>query len=170
MVSFKTLWDNFPDAEHVKAKCFNKQAKSSGPFDNYCAILLSECFIASGVSLDQCPAGHRCWSHAGARHVLLAEHLAKWLRDAPPAGIGRREVIEPTGFQKALSGRTGVVFFKDYWQRKGESEDGRSGDHIDLWSKNRITGGSMLYRSVIELLGLVSDLNKSKQVWFWEVK
>ena len=42
----------------------------------------------------------------------------------------------------------------------------RSGDHIDLWNKNRITGGSMFYRSIIELFGFVSDLNKSREVWF----
>jgi len=50
MVAFKTLWDNFPDADLVKSRCFNKQTKGSEPFDNYCAILLSECFIQSGVS------------------------------------------------------------------------------------------------------------------------
>lgn len=170
MIAFKTLWDNFPDSDTVSAKCFNKQAKSSKPFDNYCAILLSECFINAGVSFAKCPAGHRCWSHSGAKHVLTAEHIAKWLKNAPPSGFGKAESIDASKFQSTLSGRTGVIFFKDYWQRSGETEQGRSGDHIDLWSKSRITGGSMFYRSVIELFGLVSDLNKSKEVWFWEVK
>ena len=69
-----------------------------------------------------------------------------------------------------LAGRTGVVFFKDCWSRTNETFEGRSGDHIDLRSKNGITRGSMLYRSLIEFLGFVSDLNKSRKVWFWEVK
>ena len=78
--------------------------------------------------------------------------------------------LQSTSFQNSLSGRTGVVFFKDYWQRQGESVGGRSGDHIDLWNKSRITEGSMMYRAIIEFLGFVSDLNKSREVWFWEVK
>ena len=69
-----------------------------------------------------------------------------------------------------LAGRTGVIFFKDYWTRGNEPFANRSGDHIDLWNKSRISGASMLYRALIEMLGLVSDLNKSKAVWFWEVK
>lgn len=169
MTTFKTLWDNFPDDEVMKKKCFNKQAKSSKPFDNYCSILMSECFIQSGVPLESC-LGVKCWSHSGKKHVIRAEQLAKWLSEKPPKGFGKKEIIKPGEFQKQLSGRTGVVFFKDYWTRGNESFANRSGDHIDLWSKNRITGGGMFYRSLIELLGFVSDLNKSKSVWFWEVK
>ena len=56
MVAFKSLWDSFPNGDTIKATCFNKQAKSSSPFDNYCAILLSECFIAAGISLGVCRA------------------------------------------------------------------------------------------------------------------
>jgi hypothetical protein len=169
MASFKTLWDNFPDVDDVKAKCFNKQAKSSAPFDDYCAILLSECFLKEGLAIDKA-TGNRCWSHAGSRHLLLAEQFANWLSNSPPAGFGTREKIPPGTFQKELAGRTGVLFFKDYWQRQGQSEENRSGDHIDLWSKSRITGSSMIYRGLIEWLGLVSDLNKSREIWFWEVK
>lgn len=170
MSTFKTLWDNFPvDEEAVKKKCFNKQAKNSAPHDNYCAILISECFNQSGISLESC-SGVKCWSHPGKRHVIRAEELAKWLSTSPPKGFGVKETVKPGEFQKQLSGRTGVVFFKDYWSRGSEPFNNRSGDHIDLWKKNRITGGHMFYRSIIELLGLVSDLNKSRSVWFWEVK
>lgn len=170
MPSFKTLWDNFPDADTVKATCVNKQSGGrSEPFDNYCAILLSECFIKSGISTDKCPPGYKCWSHSGAKHVILAQNLANWLSSSPPDGFKPKETIKSSNFQSTLSGRTGVIFFKDYWQRKGESQEGRSGDHIDLWNKSRITGASMIYRTIIEFFGLVSDLNKSKEVWFWEV-
>ena len=156
MPAFKTLWDNFPDADAVKARCFNKQNSGGSPFDDYCAILLSECFIKSGISLNEAPPGKRCWSHTGAKHILLAEHLAGWLADKPPRGFGKKQNVQPGNFQTSLSGRTGVIFFKDFWQRAGQRIESRSGDHIDLWSKNRITGGSMLYRSFIEFLGLVS--------------
>ncbi|MCF6253019.1 MAG: type VI secretion system amidase effector protein Tae4 [Methylococcaceae bacterium] len=169
MASFKMLWDNFPDDEVIKKKCFNKQSHGNTPFDNYCSILMSECFNQSGISLESCPAV-KCWSHTGKKHVIRAEQLAKWLSTHPPKGFGAREKIVPGKFQTQLAGRTGVIFFKDYWTRGNETFNNRSGDHIDLWNKNRITGGSMIYRSIIELIGLVSDLNKSRNVWFWEVK
>ena len=169
MTNFITLWNNFPDYEEMKKKCVNKQKKNESPFDNYCSILMSECMIKSGIRLDQCP-GTKCWSHVGSKHIIKAEDLASWLAKSQPSGFGKKEDIKPIEFQKQLSGRTGVIFFKDYWQRGNESFEGRSGDHIDLWSYNKITGGSMLYRSVIEFFGLVSDLNKSREIWFWEVK
>ncbi|MCB1915969.1 MAG: hypothetical protein KDG52_09660 [Rhodocyclaceae bacterium] len=168
MADFKTLWDNFPDKDAVAGRCFNKQKGGQQPFDNYCAILLSECLVRSGMTVDRCP-GTKCWSHEGARHVLRAEDLAAWFDKSPPEGFGARENVAPAEFQKRLSGRTGVVFFKDYWTRGNERFASRSGDHIDLWRRNEITGGGMFYRSLIEMLGLVSDLNKSREIWFWEV-
>lgn len=78
--------------------------------------------------------------------------------------------VQAESFQNDLSDKTGVIFFKDYWQRGAESFESRSGDHIDLWNKNKITNGGMFMRSIYELFGVVSDLNKSKEVWFWEVK
>ena len=170
MADFKTLWDKFPDQDELEKICFNKQPRSdTQPFDNYCSIVMSECFARSGIQVDRCP-GAKCWSHAGSKHVIRAEDLANWLAASPPAGFGRKEVIAPASFQADLAGRTGVIFFKDYWTRGNEPFANRSGDHIDLWNKSRISGASMLYRALIEMLGLVSDLNKSKAVWFWEVK
>lgn len=170
MTTFKTLWDNFPeDKDAIKGKCFNKQASGNAPFDNYCSILMSECFIRAGISLESC-TGVKCWSHQGKKHIIRAQQFAECLSASPPKGFGKKEIIKPGEFQKMLNGRTGVIFFKDYWTRGNESFQNRSGDHIDLWNKNRITGSSMWYRSIIEFLGFVSDLNKSKSVWFWEVK
>jgi hypothetical protein len=169
MPTFKTLWDNFPDIEEMKKKCLNKQGKSETPFDNYCSILMSECMIRSGIQISQ-STGVKCWSHSGNKHLIRAEEMARWLEKSPPSGFGRMENIQPSDFQKQLVGRTGVIFFKDYWTRNQESFENRSGDHIDLWSKNKITGGSMMYRSLIELFGFVSDLNKSRKILFWEVK
>jgi len=153
----------------MKNVCINKQKDGQGPFENYCAILLSECFIRSGVNLSTYK-GSKCWSHTGIKHSLLANDLANWLATNTLPNFGKREKIPSGSFQETLKGRTGVIYFKDYWQRSKENFDRRSGDHIDLWNKNEITSSSMLYRSIIELFGFVSDLNKSKEVWFWEVK
>lgn len=169
MKDFKTLWNNFPDKKALSQRCFNKQQNSSKPFSDYCAILLSECLIKSGINISHYQ-GNKCWSHSGPKHLLLAEDLAKGLRLSPPSHFGRMVKINPERFQKELDGKTGVIFFKDYWQRGNESEQTRSGDHIDLWNKDEITSSSMFMRSIYEFFGALSDLNKSKQIWFWEVK
>ena len=169
MISFDTLWKNFPEKETIKFRCTNKQKDSNKPFSDYCAIMLSECFIRSGVDLSLFK-GNRCWSHQGKKHILLAEDLANGLKRHTPQGFGMPEKIQPGSFQSALSDKTGVIFFKDYWQRGKEPFERRSGDHIDLWNKDEITNSGMFIRSVLEFLGRVSDLNKSREIWFWEVK
>nr|WP_201724094.1 type VI secretion system amidase effector protein Tae4 [Rhodopirellula sp. SM50] len=153
----------------MKAKCVNKQNASSSPFGNYCAINLSECFIKSGIAM-QSANGAKCWSHKGPKHLLRAEDFAKWLKRSAPPGFGKTEKIAPADFQSVLDGRTGVIFFKDYWTRGNESDANRSGDHIDLWNEDAITSSSMFWRAVSEFFGAVSDLNKSKEILFWEVK
>jgi len=168
MSTFSHLWKNFPDKELMQENCRNKQPDGSNEaFSDYCSIMLSECFNRSAIKY---VAKGNCWSHGGPKHILLAENLAIGLRNHSPAGFGKLEKITPASFQSELENRTGVIFFKDYWQRAGQNNKNRTGDHVDLWNKNKITGGSMLYRSVIELFGFVSDLNESKEIWFWEVK
>lgn len=169
MFKFKELWENYPDSGLIKARCQNKQATGSRPFGNYCAIKLSDTLIKSGVSTVGSDA-KKCWGHSGMKHILLAEELAIWLCKANISGLGRVEKINPKTFQEELKDRTGVIFFKDYWQRGNESVSNRSGDHIDLWNKNEITSSSMFTRDILEFLGRVSDLNESREIWFWEVK
>ena len=115
-------------------------------------------------------SGTKCWSHQGKKHLLKAEDMANALSSRPPQGFGQRVKVNPGSFQEILKGNTGVIFFKDYWQREKEKFEARSGDHIDLWNKNEITGSGMFMRSIYEFFGAVSDLNKSKEIWFWEIK
>nr|WP_302622054.1 type VI secretion system amidase effector protein Tae4 [Marinomonas spartinae] len=153
----------------MKAKCQNKQETGSRPFGNYCAIMLSDALIKSGVSTVGSSA-KKCWGHPGMKHILLAEEMAIWLKQSGLSWLGQVQKVNPKSFQDELDGKTGIIFLKDYWQRGNESPDNRSGDHIDLWNENEITGGSMITRSIYEFFGVVSDLNKSREVWFWEVK
>mgnify|MGYP000338730544 CR=1 FL=1 len=169
MKNFKTLWNNFPEKKTIFSRCFNKQDDSSAPFSDYCAILLSECLIKSNINIANYK-GNKCWSHTGKKHILLAEKLADGLRLSPPSHFSIMTKIDPKRFQEILEGKTGVIFFKNYWQRGRENFDNRSGDHIDLWNKDEITSSGMLMRSVYEFFGVLSDLNKSQEVWFWEVK
>lgn len=168
-MKFETLWKNFPDQEKLKKYCYNKQPTSSNPFSDYCAISLSECLIKSGIDISLLKA-KRCWSHSDKKHILLAEEFANALVERSLPGLSIRQKIVPGNFQTTLKGKNGIIFFKDYWQRGNESFQNRSGDHIDLWNKNELTGGGMFTRSIYEFFGVVSDLNKSKEVWFWEIK
>jgi len=169
MIKFNVLWKNFPDKSSIRAKCQNKQKTSSSPFGNYCAINLSEALIKSGVSTAGSKAT-KCWGHSGLKHILLAEVMASWLNKLNFSWLGKLQKVDAKSFQDTLNGKTGIIFFKDYWQRGNESFPNRSGDHIDLWNADAITSGGMLSRSVYEFFGVVSDLNKSKEVWFWEIK
>jgi hypothetical protein len=111
MASFDNLWDNYPDKEKIMTQCRNKQKDSNDPFGNYCAIMLSECFMQSGIDLSLYK-GSRCWSHTGKKHILLAEDLARGLKMHPPTGFGALENIRPESFQSTLSGKTGVIFLR----------------------------------------------------------
>ena len=168
MASFDKLWSNYPKKEVIKTRCTNKQIGNEKPFSNYCTIMLSECFIRSGIDLSLFE-GSRCWSHQGKKHILLAEDFAYGLKNHTPASFSTLRKINPGSFQTILSDKTGVIFFKDYWQRGKESFENRSGDHIDLWDKGRITTSSMFMREIYEFFGRLSDLNKSREIWFWEV-
>ena len=169
MSKFNELWNNFPEKNLIRARCQNKQASSSSPFSNYCAINLSDALIKTGISTIGAKA-KKCWGHSGMKHILLAEELAAWLTKSNFSWLGSAIQVNPKSFQDELEGKTGIVFFKDYWQRGSESFPDRSGDHIDLWNKDEITSGGMTTRAIYEFFGVVSDLNQSKEVWFWEVK
>lgn len=169
MSKFNELWKNFPEKSLIRVRCQNKQATSSSPFGNYCAISLSDALIKSGISTAGAKV-KKCWGHSGMKHILLAEEMAVWLNKSHFSWLGKVEKFNPSSFQDDLDGKTGIIFFKDYWQRGNESFSNRSGDHIDLWNKDEITGGGMTSRAVYEFFGIVSDLNKSKEVWFWEIK
>ena len=38
-----------------------------------------------------------------------------------------------------IKGRTGILFFENYWTRSGETQARASGSHIDLWDGSRLT-------------------------------
>ena len=79
--------------------------------------------------------------------------------------------VQPKMFIQVLSGRTGIVFFKDYWKREGEKSP--TGDHIDLWNRDRLTSSiaSWLRFSVglPSIFPYYSDLSKSRQILFWPI-
>lgn len=111
----------------------------------------------------------RC-AHANVPELEDTRDRSVLFQVSPPTGFGKMIQVNPDTSQKELADKTGVILFKDYWPRGNESEETGSGDHIDLWDKDEITGGSMFFRSMCGFFGVLSDLSHSKQIWFWEVE
>lgn len=68
----------------------------------------------------------------------------------------------------------------NYWRRSGETSTA-TGDHIDLWSGSRLTATGLSFLSTfgrrpgISTIGAgtswgYSDLGKSTEILFWEIK
>lgn len=123
---------------------------------------------ACGVDTTRIPGVRHCWYHdKSAGHVLAAEELAKGLTNYTIPGLGKVRKVDPENFNEALSGRTGIIFFKDYWERGEEVFVNRSGDHIDLWSGSRLTDWRTWAMLRIEnIFGFQSKYERSREIWF----
>jgi hypothetical protein len=125
---FGVLETNYPSDYHP----------CSDGWDNQCALRMSVALDASGFDFSSY-TDPKC-SHGHARGAeSLANHLWR---------VWGRPQIYKSGGKAALSGKSGVVFFKDIAGfRNGV------GDHIDLWNGMRtMTGEYFSY---------------CKQVWFF---
>jgi hypothetical protein len=110
--------------------------------------------------------------------VLLATDLASKI-DYKTKGISSIKRKELTGatYETYVNGKTGIIYFEDYWKRAGETDETKSGDHIDLWNKNELASNGLIkswvrrtFPEFSEDWLSMSDLKKSKKVIFWEIK
>lgn len=180
-LTFSTLWDNYPD----DPPCVD--ANGDKIYDDQCAIKLGTALAKSGVSFDKFP-GPRCMANPPKNNgmVLRAEELATWLKSRPFKDCPAVRILTTgKGFQTALHGQTGIIFFKDYWYRKnnGKEETSPTGDHIDLWRRDRLTPSFETFLRFSLGIGHVrnllhplsphnnwySNLEDAKQVWFWAI-
>lgn len=96
-----------------------------------------------------------CWEHPYSdHHILRAQSLASHIRNYEQTQFGKVEVKKKVSATDYAS-RRGLVFFMDFWYRGNETYP--SGDHIDLWDKNKMCSGSPSY------------FEDSKEVWFWDI-
>ncbi|MCV6611444.1 MAG: type VI secretion system amidase effector protein Tae4 [Amphritea sp.] len=160
VITFNELWNSYPDDDPC-----------SDEFTNQCAIRISQALFDLGIQMKSF-RGVRCWHDHQPEHVLRAQELANWFKKKPFAGCGDTETYTGANFVEKLDGKTGVIFLADYWQRRGETGDNRSGDHIDLWNGSRMTNFSSYFRAQfgLSLDGYWSDYRLAKEVLFWEIK
>ena len=64
---------------------------------------------------------------------------------------------------RGINGRTGIVFFQNYWGT------GQQGDHIDMWNGTRMTDRLTWVRINMRIgsVGLGSDYRQAQSAWFW---
>ena len=148
MITFQQLWENHPTITGDDAPC---STNGKAHFLNQCSIKLGVCLSRCGVDTNNIPGVTHCGHHKKLQgHVIRAEELANGLTKYSIAGLQKVEKVEPKMFRDKLAGRTGIIFFKDYWQREvdGKKEEfrNRSGDHIDLWNGSRLTAWTSWFR------------------------
>ena len=169
MLSFQQLWDNHPTITNDHNPC---STNGKANFSNQCAIRMGVCLTRCGVKTANIPGVVHCWYHKkSAGHIIRAEELARSLKLYHIAGLSKAIKVAPEDFAKTLSNRKGIIFFKDYWRRAGESLNNRSGDHIDLWNGSRLTDWRTWLRIQLRLTweGTWSDYEQSREIWFWRV-
>jgi RHS repeat-associated protein len=171
-LKFDDLWNNYDDVEHTDENTGNDL------YDNHCAIKVSDALLKSGVNLTGY-SGATCSSNCDSKskHPLRAEELASWLQKHKISGVGKPVFLTGSNYEKSVEGKKGIIYYKDFWHRKGETGDTRTGDHIDLWKENKLASKGLFmtwlrrtFPNFSENYLDMSDLRKSKQVIFWEMQ
>ena len=137
-VIFKELWFNYEDGDPP----YQINGKPPKGFENQCAIRMSVTLHKLGVKMltfsskyikpERNEASIGRIELNGKATATRANEFAQWLNTRPICGIGPAENITGEDWKKKIEGRTGIIFFGDYWQRDDETVDSASGGHVDL--------------------------------------
>jgi hypothetical protein len=180
-VRFIDLWRGHPINESVTTPCIapHELTNMEGEhipmgfpvFHNQCAIRLGVALRRAGVTDGQIGGCASCSVHPRSdMHFINANQLANALAHASIPGIGTVEKItgtETAHYYPKIFGRTGIIYFQDYWKRSSDS--GRpTGDHIDVWNGYRSSAKWLL--EWFSWLGYYSNYANAGEIWFWEVK
>ena len=174
-ITFETLLNNYPEQTIKHDKDHN-----GTDFKDHCAIHLSEALLRSGVMLKGFPTKRKCWGcptpdeHGKGVHAIAATDLANYLLRKPFVGCPKAVNINPSNLYDDISDKKGIIYFENYWQRDGDSNDNRTGDHIDLWDGFEFVSNGIvstlsrrIFPSISEWAGL-SDLSKSSKILLWK--
>jgi hypothetical protein len=185
-ITFAELWSNY-----VKGDPYRDPKTGEVPegFSNQCALRMSATFHRVGVEMKSFTSANVDLKPGTKTigRVLLngmfaatrANELASWLRRQPFCGLPRTpDDITGRDWEAKVVKRTGIIFFGDYWTRKGEATP--SGGHIDLWNGSRLTNNGALgaletfSRFTLGIqdpwLPVYSDLRDSKIILFFPVQ
>jgi hypothetical protein len=171
-LKFRDLWSAYPSA---KPYLDPKTGDAPKGYENQCAIKVSVALRGGGVDMSSFRGAHVLLERKKA--AIRAKELAEWLKAQRTSGLpSAPQSIVGADWQDKIKGKTGIVYFADYWLRPGEKAP--SGDHIDLWNGSRLTA-SGLEGALVTMarfgLGInagpgFSDLGQSRTILFWEIK
>lgn len=172
-VKFADLWSGYPK---TGTPYLDSRGNVPTGYENQCAIRVSVSLGGAGLTMKSFKGS--AVTVSGKKAAVRAQEMADWLKLQPFCGLPTEpEDITGEGWQGKIKGRTGIVFFKDYWQRQGERN--ATGDHIDLWNGSKMTATGAMIRAhafmrftlgIDSFFGMYSDLGKSTQILFWEIK
>jgi hypothetical protein len=189
-VKFSDLWDAYKggkpvDKKHEKDVLDDKgkviHKKGDYVYGDQCAARVSVAIHGVGVDMKSFKGFSEQVN--GKKAAMRAQELADWLKKQPFCGLPQKpENVKGSDWQEKIKGRTGILFFANYWLRSNEKSP--TGDHIDLWNGSRLTTGSGGFAGILTTLarfglgmetGLSetdygwSDLGKSTEILFWEI-
>lgn len=180
VLTFQELWDNYA---------------TGNPYDNptykdQCAIRMSVTLHRVGIEmksfseklvkpLSGAPTIGRILLDGNAT-ATRADELGEWLSLRPIAGLAKAEKITGANWETKVKGCTGIILFSRYWARAGEGVAEASGGHTDLWNGSRLTSNGAMgaaetfMRFTLRIndpwIPVYSDLRKSREILFWEIK
>lgn len=178
-VTFAKLWAAYPGGHPYVDP---KTGKPPPGFDNQCAIKVSMAIHGAGIEMKSFRGSARRVN--GLPVAYVAAQLADWLKLQPFCGLPKSsDNVTGPDWQDKVQGRTGIVYFANYWARDAKETKVKkpSGDHIDLWNGSRLTAtGMSVFSTLGRRIGLASlgagtswgysDLSRSTEILFWEVK
>lgn len=176
-IEFRKLWDAYPKDHHPYVD--PKTNKAPPGYENQCAIRVSAALHGAGVEMKSYTGASVALN--GMKAAVVATQLSQWLSLQPFCGLPKTaENITGKDWEGKIKGRTGIVYFENYWKRKGETKVA-TGDHIDLWNGSGLTpnAANRLRRMGIDsiqwLPGFLDDLNfsdlaNSSRILFWEIR
>lgn len=179
-VTFAELWANYVTGDPYRDA---KTGEVPPGFGNQCAIRMSATLHRVGIEMKSFsekvikpPPGKDTIGRIllkGKATATRADEMGTWLNLQPFCGLPKKpEDVTGKDWETKVKGRTGIIFFGEYWARDGESSDRASGGHIDLWNKDTLTPSSTsFFRFRLGFNRLwYSDLRNSKKILFWEIK
>lgn len=172
-VSFADLWETYPSQHPYLDKETGKAPKG---YENQCAIKVSVALHNVGIEMKSFAGAAVAIN--GRRAAIRAEQLAAWLKKQPFKALPAvPAMIAGDDWQDKIEGKTGIIYFANYWKREGETTK-PSGDHIDLWNGERLTNNG--FRGTLQTflrftLNIhsgpgYSDLKNATEILFWEIQ
>jgi hypothetical protein len=185
---FADMWRGFPQG-HPSDERWEKDIIEQGitlahkgelKYPDQCAIKLCVALHAGGVDMQAYPGAATVIG--GKRTGLRAAEVAAWLNTQAFCGLPLALRVTGADWQARIAGKTGIIYFANYWRRSGESKP--TGDHIDLWNQSTLSPSlESFFRfrlgidripNPFELLrgqqsNWYSNLDEATEIMFWQI-